>query len=453
MNDIAHKLEFKRYISIDNTLDNIKRLIAAHKDDDYLSTFDSWSLKQLHDYVRSLPYVDDPVKVPINNGDDIELLKSPYFVIYTGGDCDDKFILMGAILERLKISYRAAVVCTVDHYQKEHSNDLHHIYPEIFIYNMWLPFDATYNWNEPFLEMPFIRKKIYDWNCGPTLIFETDRNTPATHGDGMLYSNYLQTLKADPSVKNIQTLSGPGLSGNNAQLAILQGLNGCNGCMPLDQELIGMLNEISPGTLGVLPVAAIITLAAGAFQLFSGMFGHTPYIDAYHAWEQSNNALVNAANAWEASQHTDMNALAQLSMDRAVIAVLSRDYMNPPMGADFCTSSNKCGNRAEWDPIKNDVQQKAAALSPFFAWFVAVHGEQAGDLSLEGLVTKYDDFKNNGPLRQLYNSFVAANPSQNVLGPQNVLPSGLNLGSNPLLIIGIAGVVIYFLSQKKSTHK
>jgi hypothetical protein len=148
-------LTLATYKGVDNTLVNIFKLINAHYKDDYLKVFDSWSLEQIFNYIKRVPYVPDPVKVPISNNDDIELLKSPYFTIYTGGDCDDKAILAGSILKRKGIPFRFAVVTNSPF------KDYHHIYPEIYLGVTWVPFDATYNHNKIFDAAKYVKKKTY----------------------------------------------------------------------------------------------------------------------------------------------------------------------------------------------------------------------------------------------------------------------------------------------------
>lgn len=379
------ELKLKTYTGVDKTLENIKQIILRNYDKDYLKAFDSWPLEKVYNYVRNLPYVKDPENVPISNNDNIELLKSPYLMIFTnGGDCDDKAVLLGAILHRKKIPYRMAVVSSTPDKQ------YHHIYPEIFLRGKWFAIDPTYPlWDknhtpsQPFQEKAFTAKRVYDWNGGKTVTFNIN-------GTSRINTNYL---------------SGSGSLGGT-KLAILEG-------------------DKKPATLGE-PITAIATIVASVAQLFSGIFGAERYQDAYNVWETAANQLPGAVAAQD---------WALAGINRALVAVLGVDYMNPPWGANHCTSSSRCGNRAEWKKIQAEVETKVANAAPFFAW---LSQNNIGDLSMEGLYAAYNDYKNNGNLfRQFSQNTGIKNNSTGI----NI--AGMN--TSTLLIFGLLGTAAYFI--------
>jgi hypothetical protein len=172
-------LAFLPYKNVDNTLLNIFALIlqAQTPDHDYLEVFNDYSIKQVYDFVKAIPYVLDPQASVLNNGDDIELLKAPWATILLGGDCDCKSILQGSILMRKNIPFHMAVVSTIP------SKELHHIYPEIYINDSYVPFDATYPDNDLnhipsqiFQVNPYTRKKLYFLNNNNLISYEEKKN-------------------------------------------------------------------------------------------------------------------------------------------------------------------------------------------------------------------------------------------------------------------------------------
>lgn len=412
-------LTLQKYVSVDNTLENIMRLIERHYTDIYLKVFDRWSLQKIYNYVRNLPYTADPMKVPISDNDNIELLKSPYFTIFTnGGDCDDKAILLGSILRRKKIPFRMAIVTT------QQGKDFHHIYLEIYYNGVWRAFDATYPlWDknhipsQPFYETPFIMKRVYDWSCGKLVAFDIEYNSPATH-QNLPDCNMLEYELLKNKKYRRQFLSGVandlGFTGN--KVAILHGLRGSN--------------------LGVDPVTVVATVGAVA-KLFTGLFGKQKYQDAYYAWAQAERNLASLSSAADGG---NSNAAVDLAANRAIVAILSRDYMNPPLGANVCTSAGRCGNRAEWAVIQPEVEQKAAALTPFFLWYWQQNklGKLQGNFSLEAMVQQYDDFKQGGPLKQQFNS-------SKVGGSGSGSFQMAGMGGNTLLIVALLGIAAYML--------
>jgi len=169
------RLHLRPFVSVDDTVKEIFNMVDAEWQKPYLQNFDALSLKQIFNYISQLPYVPDPVNDVISGNDDIELIKTPELTNYTGGDCDDKSAMMGAILKRRGIPFRFAVTST------KPDGSLHHIYPEIEIDGFWVPFDATYSYNQPFVESVFTKKRIYDNNCGHITSFEVTKNLPASH--------------------------------------------------------------------------------------------------------------------------------------------------------------------------------------------------------------------------------------------------------------------------------
>lgn len=389
-------LTIKKYISVDNTLENIKAIIKRHWQDNYLRVFDSWPLKKIHDYVRQLPYIPDPTKVPISNNDNIELLKSPYFTIWTnGGDCDDKAILICCILQRRKIAYRMAVVST------QAGRDFHHIYPEIFYKGAWVPFDATYSYNKPFVENKFAAKRIYDWTCGNTIAYNLEKNSQITHSRQLNCAAVKTDLARNPKLR-AEFLRGMavehGLAGE--KLAILEGLPARSytqaGVPYINRQAV--INNARQ-LLGVDPVSIIATAGAVA-RIFGSIFGRTAYQDAYNVWNAAAGSLPqNVAQAdW-----------ANAGINRAIVAVLGVDYMNPP-GKNVCTSSNRCGNRAEWSVIQPEVEAKVSKVAPFFAWLSATNTiAHHFPLDMNGMYRLYNDYKTGGPA---YQQFLTATSSQ-----------------------------------------
>jgi hypothetical protein len=405
------ELTLTTYKGVDNTLENIRGIIERNYSNPRLKVFDSWPLQKIYNYVRDLPYIKDPENVPISGGDSLELLKRPDLTILTnGGDCDDKAILLAAILKRKKVPFRMAVTSvTAD-------KEFHHIYPEIFLEGRWLAFDATYPlWDknytpsQPFRESQFTRKRIYDWSCGKMIAYNLDHNSPETH---LQKSPYSCSQVYDRSIPKIAGKVKPEYLGSDSRgnikgtkLAVLEG------------------NPGQPKTLGN-PISAAATIVASVAQLFSGLFAPNRYQDAFNVW----NAAAGALPGNVASQDWTMTGI-----NRAIVAVLGVDYMNPPWGANHCTSSGRCGNRAEWSKIQPDVESKAAAAAPFYAWSSMKNNHSH---SMEGLYQMYADFKSNGPL---YQQFLAETTGRSKSGSTG---TGFNFagGSSTLLIIGLLGV-------------
>ena len=89
-----------------------------------------------YNYVRSLPYREDPKG--------IEFVTRPSQTLWKGWmgprDCDDKTLALGAYAELNKILWRA-VVCGASEKPEENP---HHIYPEFQLNGIWVSMDGTY---------------------------------------------------------------------------------------------------------------------------------------------------------------------------------------------------------------------------------------------------------------------------------------------------------------------
>ncbi len=152
------------FISVDNTVSNIIRLIKRSAFDKVLNIFNGKTLQQIFDFIsKEIKYIPDPMNVSWLEGGSIELLRSPkYTLLEAVGDCDDKHILAGAIFYRQGIPIRIVIV------SNKPDKKFHHIYLEILIPTKtnpagnWKVFDATYPTNKLFEEKPFTRKKIYE---------------------------------------------------------------------------------------------------------------------------------------------------------------------------------------------------------------------------------------------------------------------------------------------------
>lgn len=383
-------LKIMPYYGIDATLRHIKTLIRENVNSPEIANLDPYNLYEIFDFVKNIPYVADP-----NN---FEWLQSPRWTIQRGGDCDDKSIFIGAVLERRKIPYRMAVVST------NQDKELHHIYPEIFINGAWLPFDATYNRNEIFVEEPFTLKRIYNWfNKVKTETYEIHPDTN--------------------ELKRFKTLAGNTL-GESTRLAILRGCkSGQCDCTKCTKNCPRRRAPYNPG-LGFIDPGTVVTVASVVYGLFSGLFAKERYVTAYQVWETAAKAGPPAARAqdWQT-----------LGINTAIVAVLGVDYMNPPWGADVCTSSNRCGNSAEWSKIQPDVETKVTEAAPFFIWLCQ---NKKGGFSMEEIYSLYKDYKTNGPRYSQYQaSLTKANNT-----------AGANAGQfSKLLPFALAAVAIYVI--------
>jgi len=479
MQNTTQKIQLQQYKGVDDTLANIKALIKRHYNEPYMQRFKGMPLSEIYNTVQNIPYVLDPQN-DILTGDDIELLQSPYFTIYKGGDCDDKSILLGAIFELNKIPYRMAVTSSTPDQQ------LHHIYPEILISDnaggkIWVPFDATYSsWDlnhtpsQPFYENDFTKKRIYDWRNGETVTFETNANTPESHAA----DNYTpDALKK--KFQRVQTMQGMNNNQNlnGVKLGILQGAKksvlsmpyrnqlvyGCKSCgancpckgdcNKLSTQLLGYISTIDPFVARNLKaiqllgfdLTSIVSVVEG---LFSSMFSKPAYVDAYHAYYQAVSQLPQLQ-----AMHTVQGAQL-LASQEAIIAVLLVDFMNPP-GANVCTppgDSYYCGNRAKWADIQPLVQTRATTLAPFL-YYVAMQRAANNVQNVQGfseadLRSLYAEFKAGAGTN--YNAYHASTGGTN-LAPGNTGLTTAGMSSNTLLFVGLAAAAVYMISQKKKT--
>lgn len=94
------------------------------------------TVRRVYDYVRALPYRDDPPG--------IEFVSRPAYTLWpewTGPrDCDDKTLALGAWCNLYGFAWR--VVCAGE--SADPALNPHHIYPEIKLDAIWTPADATY---------------------------------------------------------------------------------------------------------------------------------------------------------------------------------------------------------------------------------------------------------------------------------------------------------------------
>lgn len=440
----AYQINFSEYVNVDNTLDAIQGMINRHKDDVYLKPFAAWSVEKIFDYISNyIPYRQDPVKLSTSNNDDIELLRSPYFTIYggdavdpktnqpyhtdPGGDCDDKCIVAACIFELKGIPYVCKVVST------RPDRELHHIYLVIDYNGTWIPFDATYPGNVLGIEKKSTRAVIYDWRTGLMKRYElSDPNLNTL--SGVLEKN------CNGCLQNCQQRE-MALSGDNystglygVKMATLEG-----NLQEISQhEKLQLLGNLPRELLGFDPVT-IITIASVASSLFGSLFGHTAYQDAYNVWNAASQAIG-----------TDLQSgnVQQAAVDRAIVAVLGVDVMNPP-GANICTSSNKCGNRAEWSAVHDQVLASVQSFAPMMYFLMRESGSgQINPMDMNSMYNYYNDFKQHGPHYQAFVPWAASHGGASGLLPSSVSSAGFD-GSTLLILALITGGAYMLLSKKK----
>jgi transglutaminase-like putative cysteine protease len=94
------------------------------------------NLLDIFDSIKNIPYRDD--------NKDSEVLVRPA-LLYAGtgisGDCDDKAIALASWAKIRGIPYRFISVRAFD------QKNLHHVFPQLYINDRWLTFDATYSFN------------------------------------------------------------------------------------------------------------------------------------------------------------------------------------------------------------------------------------------------------------------------------------------------------------------
>lgn len=119
-----------KLINQDQTVSEIERIAKEHVND--LDKYKEWDFFRFYNFVRSLPYVADPIGR--------ETLSRPLYTLETSWkgsrDCDDKTILLVSKAIQDKIPYRI-VICGQGSFA-------HHVYSEILFCGKWFPADATY---------------------------------------------------------------------------------------------------------------------------------------------------------------------------------------------------------------------------------------------------------------------------------------------------------------------
>ncbi len=114
-------------ISYRKTVETIFRLAASYPED--ISEFEN--IYQLYNFVRNLKYKPDPPGKEFVSR--FEFTKIPNYPIR---DCDDKTIPIISYAIANNIPNRI-IVCGV-------GTTPHHVYPEIFVFGLWTPADATF---------------------------------------------------------------------------------------------------------------------------------------------------------------------------------------------------------------------------------------------------------------------------------------------------------------------
>lgn len=451
-------IELKKYRNVDNTIQNMQALVDEFKDDPRLQVFKHYSLKEIFDYIaKIIPYVPDPTpgQVAYLKGDAVELLKSPIQTMFNGGDCDDKSLLAACIFEIKQIPYQFAVVSTKPHKQ------LHHVYLEILVNGALVPFDATYKNYKLFCENPFTKKKRYRYLNGSWLI--SDVQPPKSKARLFQPCDNSKTYKKVKSAQllgtNATTYNKPAMLGAGVQLAILRGADQNFKIKKPRQNYKtsrvnsrilkeGYRNLIRANTLGADPVTTIATVVSVVGSLFGGLFKRDAYIDAFNAWDQAQAQLPGLAQ----QARTDPAALQALSAVRAMIAVLSRDYMNPPSNGGYgpeprgyCSDPGDnyyCGNRAKWNKIQPEVEAKTAAFVPFMYYLNKQHVQTNGTppMDLGSMVSYYDMFKNKSGL---YKDFEQSQQSSK----KKITAGGLPFSGTGLLLLAAAGAIAFKMKK------
>lgn len=101
-----------------------------------MAPYINYTPMEMFKMVKDIPFNPDPPG--------FETLQRPRYTINqcgTGGDCDDKTIMVACWAHLKNIPFRFVAV------RKQGRKILHHVYPELYINGRWMPFDATYNFN------------------------------------------------------------------------------------------------------------------------------------------------------------------------------------------------------------------------------------------------------------------------------------------------------------------
>jgi hypothetical protein len=124
----------ERIKSLCNRFFSDLNLFAVKRNNEYIKLPDL-SILDFFDIVKCVPYLRDTAP--------IEITSRPLWILlncFSGADCKKKAIINGCYAKANGIQYR--FIGSSNRPDKR----LHHIYPEVFLYNKWLPFDATYNY-------------------------------------------------------------------------------------------------------------------------------------------------------------------------------------------------------------------------------------------------------------------------------------------------------------------
>lgn len=94
------------------------------------------TLTEVFDRIKNIPFRPDP--------EFAETLQRPMYTMLGngyGGDCDDKSIALASYCRAVGIPFRFVAV------RRRDMPVLHHVYCMLYIRGIWIPADATYNFN------------------------------------------------------------------------------------------------------------------------------------------------------------------------------------------------------------------------------------------------------------------------------------------------------------------
>ena len=101
-----------------------------------MAPYASFSLIEMFDKIKNLPYRPDPVNV--------ETLMRPRYTMEMrgyGGDCDCKAVALASYAKLNSIPYRFIAI------RRPGKKNLHHVALELYVSNRWLYCDPTYRFN------------------------------------------------------------------------------------------------------------------------------------------------------------------------------------------------------------------------------------------------------------------------------------------------------------------
>lgn len=134
----AEKMNIKRQFLFDKIQTGIemKRLVFKHASD--LQQYIDYSPQQFYDLVKNLDYKRDKKGY--------ELVSRPLYSMRLGKiygiDCKKKSILIASYAFLKKIPFR--FIASSNRPDKK----IHHVYPQLFLNNQWIDYDATYKKNK-----------------------------------------------------------------------------------------------------------------------------------------------------------------------------------------------------------------------------------------------------------------------------------------------------------------